>query len=74
MAESNEFLQQTLDRGEPGIFASYGLIGAILFLGGAGYLLDWWLGTGPWLLLTGLLVGVTAGFYGLVRSARRPTR
>jgi F0F1-type ATP synthase assembly protein I len=46
---------------------SYGLIAAILVLGGAGYLLDRELGTSPWLLLAGLLAGMSIGFYGLRR-------
>jgi F0F1-type ATP synthase assembly protein I len=67
LGRSIRALQENLDRGEPAIFASYGLIGAILLLGGTGYLLDWWLDTSPWFLLAGLLAGVVVGFYGLVR-------
>jgi F0F1-type ATP synthase assembly protein I len=67
LARSIRALQGNLDRGEPAIFASYGLIGAILLLGGAGYLLDRWLDTSPWFLLAGLLAGLVVGFYGLVR-------
>jgi ATP synthase protein I len=32
-----------------------------------GHLLDGWLGTSPWLLLTGLLLGIAAGFVNLIR-------
>ena len=35
-----ESMQGNLDRGEPAILASYGLIGAILLLGGIGFLAD----------------------------------
>ena len=47
--------------------ASYSLIGAILLLGGVGYFADGWLGTEPWLLVTGLLLGIVVGFYELAR-------
>lgn len=47
---------------------SYTLIGAILLLGGAGYGLDQWLGTSPWLLLGGLLLGLIVGFYELAKA------
>lgn len=47
--------------------ASYTLIGAIVLLGGAGYVGDRWFGTEPWLLLIGLLLGIVVGFYELAR-------
>ena len=53
--------------------ASYTLIGAILLLGGIGYALDAWLGTSPWFLLSGLLLGIIVGFYELAKTVwRRP--
>jgi F0F1-type ATP synthase assembly protein I len=64
-----ESMQGNLDRGEPAIVASYGLIGAIL--GGAGFLADRYLGTRPWCLLAGLIVGLFIGFYRLARVLRR---
>ena len=64
-------MEENLTTNEPTIFASYRLIGAIFFFGGGGYLLDRWLGTSPWLLLVGLLVGVCVGFFGLIRLIRR---
>jgi len=69
--QANRVLQQTLDRNEPRIVASYVLIGAILLLGGIGYAVDWWRGTSPWFLLAGLSVGILFGFYYLVSSLRR---
>ena len=33
----------------------------------AGWLLDRWLGTGPWLLVAGIVLGAAAGFYELIR-------
>lgn len=39
------------------------LIAALLVWGGAGWLVDRWLGSGPWLTVLGALVGYAAGFY-----------
>ena len=69
--EANKALQDSLDRNEPHIVASYALIGAILLLGGVGYAVDWWRETSPWFLLVGLTVGILSGFYNLVASLRR---
>jgi F0F1-type ATP synthase assembly protein I len=61
-------LQENVTRAGPVALASYTLIGAILFLGGIGYAMDRWLGTSPWFLLGGLLVGLIVGFYELARA------
>ena len=47
--------------------AAYSLFAAVV--GGliAGWLMDRWLGTGPWLLVTGLVLGAAAGFYQFIR-------
>ena len=42
---------------------------AIVIGGGAGWLLDRWLGTAPWLFLTFLGFGVVAGLRNVVRAA-----
>ena len=36
-----------------------------------GWLLDRWLKTGPWLLVTGLVLGSIAGFYEFIRSTSK---
>ena len=64
-------MQQTLDRGTPGVMASYGVIGSVILLGGAGYLVDRYLGTGPWGVFGGLLTGVALGLYQLAQILRR---
>jgi F0F1-type ATP synthase assembly protein I len=51
--------------------AGYTLIGAILLLGALGYGFDAWRGTAPWGLLLGLALGITVGFYELIKSAGR---
>lgn len=66
-------LQASLRAAGPAVAASYALIGAIILLGGLGYLADGWLGTEPWLLLGGLLLGVIVGFYELARIVWRRT-
>lgn len=66
-----ENMQDNLSRGEPAIFASYGLIGAFILLGGAGFAIDRYLGTTPWGLVTGLLIGLGVGLAGLMRALRR---
>jgi len=39
-----------------------------------GYYVDRWLGTTPWLLLVGLVLGIAAGFVNLFRSVSRAER
>ena len=36
-----------------------------------GWLLDRWLKTTPWLLVTGLILGAIAGFYELIRTTSK---
>jgi F0F1-type ATP synthase assembly protein I len=72
LSDSNKALQDNLQKGEPRIVASYGLIGAILLFGGIGYGIDRWQSTSPWFLLAGLLVGIVLGFYTLVKTVRHP--
>jgi len=63
--------QENLTRAGPVALASYALIGAILVLGGIGYAMDSWLGTTPWFLLGGLLLGLVVGFYELAKAVWR---
>jgi F0F1-type ATP synthase assembly protein I len=50
------------------ISAAYTLTGALLGLGFLGYYLDGKLGTKPYLLLAGLLLGVVVGLYELWKA------
>lgn len=68
---SNKFLQDNLDRGTPSILASYALNGAVIVFGGLGYLLDWYFDTAPWFLIGSLSMGITFGFYNLLRTTRQ---
>jgi ATP synthase protein I len=38
---------------------------------GVGWALDRWLGTGPWLVVAGILLGAGVGFYQFVRLLSR---
>ena len=71
LARSFVQLQENLRRSGPAASAGYSLIGAILLFGGLGYALDLWRETAPWFLVTGLLLGVVVGFYGLARTVWR---
>jgi ATP synthase protein I len=54
-----------------GVLSGVGLtlvISTVLGLWG-GYALDGWLGTKPWLMLVGLLLGIASGFVNLFRAA-----
>jgi len=62
--------QENLQRSGPAAAASYSLIGAIVLLGGLGYLVDSRWHTSPWGLLVGLLLGVAAGLYVVVTSVQ----
>ena len=60
--------QENVTRAGPVALASYTLIGAILVLGGIGYALDLWRGSGHWFVLGGLLLGLIVGFYELAKA------
>ena len=68
LARAVKAFQETMTRAGPVLVASYTLIGAIILLGGIGYMVDRWQGTSPWFLLGGLLLGLIVGFYELART------
>jgi ATP synthase protein I len=43
------------------------LFSSVISFCGAGWLLDRWLGTKPWLLVIGIVLGAVAGFYQFIR-------
>jgi ATP synthase protein I len=47
--------------------AALTLFASVVTFCGAGWLLDRWLGTKPWLLVIGIVIGAAAGFYEFVR-------
>ncbi|MBF0142704.1 MAG: AtpZ/AtpI family protein [Magnetococcales bacterium] len=44
------------------------MVSAVLVGLGLGYLLDQWLGTGPWCMVASLFFGVAAGFLNVYRA------
>ena len=64
-------LQENATRSGAVAGASYTLVGGIILLGGIGYFADGRFGTAPWLLVTGLALGIIVGFYELVKTTRR---
>lgn len=74
LQRSLENFQDNVRRAGPVAGASYGLVGAILLLGGIGYAVDRWRGTSPWFLLGGLFLGLVVGFYDLVMVVFFPSR
>jgi ATP synthase protein I len=63
LKRSLEAFQANAQKIGPAAAGGYSLIGSVLLLGALGYGLDRWLGTGPWLLVGGLLFGFAAGMY-----------
>ncbi len=53
--------------------AAFSLFAAVVSGLGLGWLLDRWLGTSPWLLVAGLVLGIVAGFYEFLRIASKLT-
>jgi ATP synthase protein I len=47
--------------------AALSLFFSVAVLLGLGYLLDRWLGTAPWLMVAGIVVGSAVGLYEFVR-------
>lgn len=70
--EGRRALWQGLDQGS---IMGVELMAAILTWAGLGWLADRWLGTGPWLLVVGALIGNAAGIYLIwLRSGRMDAR
>lgn len=65
--ELEKMLGGSLKHAAPMIDAAYGIVGAIFGLALIGWLVDKWLGSSPKGLVTGVLVGVAVGMYGLAR-------
>ena len=47
--------------------AALTLFVSVASLCGLGWLIDRWLGTAPWLMIAGLILGAIAGFYQFIR-------
>jgi len=51
--------------------AGFTLFAIVAAFCGAGWLLDRWLGTDPWLLIGGIVLGSAAGLYQFVRLSSK---
>jgi ATP synthase protein I len=59
--------QETNRRSGIAYAAAFNLFASVIGLGGVGWLLDRWLGTAPWLLVSGIVLGAVVGFYQFAR-------
>lgn len=71
MAEDNEDKEEVNRKTGIAYAAAFSLFAAVVAGLLVGWLLDRWLGTSPWLLVTGVVLGAAAGFYELIRSAAK---
>ena len=72
LAKSFQYMQDSIRRAGPAVSAGYTLVGAILLLGGVGYLIGWWWFNSPsWFLVGGLMLGIVIGFYELAKAVFR---
>jgi ATP synthase protein I len=51
--------------------AAFSLFASVVVFCGFGWLLDRWLGTAPWLLAGGLVLGAAIGFFQFVRISAK---
>jgi ATP synthase protein I len=51
--------------------AAFSLFAAVVSGLGLGWLLDRWLGTRPWLMVVGIVLGAAVGFYEFVRATSK---
>ena len=51
--------------------AGFTLFASVVSVGGVGWLLDRWLGTQPWLLVVGLVLGSAVGLFEFVRLSSK---
>lgn len=72
LAKSLHYLQENIRRSGRAAGAGYTLVGAILLVGGTGYVIDLWLDTSPWFLFMGLMLGIIVGFYELAKTIWKP--
>jgi ATP synthase protein I len=69
--KSEDDQQETNRKSGLAYAAAFSLFTAVVAGLIAGWLMDRWLGTRPWLLVTGLVLGAVAGFYQFIRISSR---
>lgn len=65
MAERND--EETNRKSGLAYAAAISLFVSVIVFSGVGWLLDRWLGTAPWFLAGGLVLGAAAGFFEFIR-------
>ena len=68
---ASEYDQETNRKSGLAYAAAFSLFTAVIAGLIAGWLLDRWLGTQPWLLVAGIVLGAVAGFYQFIRVSSR---
>jgi len=66
--EKGEGLSSALSKAQPYLDAVWLMTGSAALGTLSGYFLDRRLGTRPWLLVAGALLGIGAGFYAFIRA------
>jgi ATP synthase protein I len=70
MAEADE-KQETARKSGIAYGAAISLFTSVAAFLGLGWLIDRWLGTQPWFLVGGIVLGAAAGFYQFVRMTSK---
>lgn len=65
MAENDE--QEVTRKSGMAYAAGLAIFFSVATLMGVGWLLDRWLGTSPWLMVAGIILGSVVGFYEFIR-------
>ncbi len=53
--------------------AALSLVFSVVALLGVGWVLDRWLGTSPWFVVSGIVLGAAVGFYQFIRLVSKVT-
>jgi ATP synthase protein I len=71
VSASDEDKEETNRKSGLAYAAAFSLFASVVSGLIVGWLLDRWLKTSPWLLVAGLVLGMAAGFYELVRTTSK---
>lgn len=71
MSEDNDDKEEINRKTGLAYAAAFSLFAAVVSGLLLGWLLDRWLGTGPWLLVVGIVLGAVAGFYEFIRTTAK---
>jgi ATP synthase protein I len=69
--KSEDDQQETNRKSGLAYAAAFSLFSAVLAGLIAGWLMDRWLGTRPWLLVAGIVLGAVVGFYQFIRVSSK---